>query len=265
MKLFFLSFLVLLSFQIGAQTITRFESEADVLVYLNNKADFTNKNNGVTLTFFDMGGRMRSNKGVSYYNPDVSILSSTRAVVVYESLTSGGVAKIIVDCRENVIADKSDMTVYSPDNSNEIQDDRPARSIRQNNTIALNNPKKITSKPIKIGKLLVATNDFPGTMNWADANKAVKTLGAGWRLPSKEEALILYKNKSNIGGFNGVIYWTATTEKPDPRRGKENEKYAWVQFFDNWRRAAYEREDAGNQVCFNKSEEQFNIRPVKSL
>ena len=254
MKLIFISFLICLSFQISAQTINRFESEADVLVYLNNKADFTNKNNGVTLTFFEMGGRMRSNKGVSYYNPDVTILTSTRAVVVYESLTSGGIAKIIVDCKENVIADKSDMTVYIPD-SDEYE--QPVRSAKQYNTVNTNTPKKIIGKTVKIGKLIVSTYDFPETMNWLDANKAVKTLGSGWRLPTKEEALILYKYKNLIGGFTGIIYWCSTSNK-------QNNNSAWVQFFDNWSRSAYEREDAGNQVCFNKIDEKFYIRAVKS-
>ena len=126
MRAFIITTLILLSTNLLAQNITRFGSQVDVLVYLNNKSDFTNKDTGVTLTFFEMGGRMKSNKGVSYYNPDVTLLSSTRAVVTYESLTSGGIAKIIVDCKENVIADKSSMTIYSADNySNESINQQP--------------------------------------------------------------------------------------------------------------------------------------------
>jgi len=210
MKLIFISFLIFLSFQINAQTITRFESQADVLVYLNNKADFTNKNNGVTLTFSEMGGRMRSNKGVSYYNPDVTILTNTRAVVVYESLTSGGIAKIIVDCKENVIADKSDMTVYTPDSDEEnvISQNAPVRKyINDNVTIS---SSKIIGKPIKIGKLLVAQYNFPNKLNYKDAKDLCAKLGSGWRLPTKVELNTMYQNKERIGGFVKFIYWSAT-------------------------------------------------------
>jgi hypothetical protein len=210
MKLIFISFLICLSFQIDAQTITRFESEADVLVYLNNKADFSNKNNGVTLTFFEMGGRMRSNKGVSYYNPDVTILTSTRAVVVYESLTSGGIAKIIVDCKENVIADKSDMTVYTPDSDedNDIAENVPVRKFVNENVNL--SPSKIIGKPIKIGKLLVAQYNFPNKLNYKDAKALCAKLGSGWRLPTKVELNTLYQNKERIGGFVKFIYWSST-------------------------------------------------------
>ena len=47
--------------------------------------------------------------------------------------------------------------------------------------------KEIIGEPIKIGNLLVAEYDFPNEMNWEDAKKACRTLGKGWRLPSKTE------------------------------------------------------------------------------
>ena len=37
-------------------------------------------------------------------------------------------------------------------------------------------------------------------MNWQDAKKACEDLGSGWRLPSKGELLILYKNMDKIWG-----------------------------------------------------------------
>ena len=59
-----------------------------------------------------MGGRMTSNKGLNYFNPDVTLLNTTRAVVAYTSLTSGGTAQIIVDCSEDVVLDRSSREVY---------------------------------------------------------------------------------------------------------------------------------------------------------
>ena len=54
------------------------------------------------------------------------------------------------------------------------------------------NSDSIIGKPIKIGKLEVAQNDFPKTMFWNDAVKACTDLGKGWRLPTKDELNLLY-------------------------------------------------------------------------
>ena len=70
--------------------------------------------------------------------------------------------------------------------------------------------KEIIGKPITIGNLVVAQNDFPKLMNWVDAKRACAALGKGWRLPTKEELNILYQNKDKIGGFAVIIYWSST-------------------------------------------------------
>ena len=70
--------------------------------------------------------------------------------------------------------------------------------------------KEIIGEPIKIGNLLVAEYDFPNEMNWEDAKKACRTLGKGWRLPTKAELNILYKNRKKIGGFVSNYYWSST-------------------------------------------------------
>lgn len=66
----------------------------------------------------------------------------------------------------------------------------------------------IISKPITIGNLVVARNDFPLKMNWSDAKEACFKLGDGWRLPTKNELIFLYQNKRIIGGFHDTNYWT---------------------------------------------------------
>ena len=70
--------------------------------------------------------------------------------------------------------------------------------------------KEIIGKPIKIGNLLVAENDFPDGMNWRGAQKACAKLGKGWRLPTKNELNVMYKNKDRIGGFADDYYWSST-------------------------------------------------------
>ena len=47
-------------------------------------------------------------------------------------------------------------------------------------------------------------------MNWDEAIVACKKLGTGWRLPTKDELYMLYKNKEEIGGFAYSTYWSST-------------------------------------------------------
>jgi hypothetical protein len=68
----------------------------------------------------------------------------------------------------------------------------------------------IIGKPVRIGNLEVAQNDCPGPMNWQDAKKACSDLGNGWRLPTKDELNLIFKNKDKIGGFALSAYWSST-------------------------------------------------------
>ena len=68
----------------------------------------------------------------------------------------------------------------------------------------------IIGKPIRIGSIEVAQNDFPKSMNWYDAVKACSDLGNGWRLPTEYELNLMYLNKDKIGGFANVFYWSSS-------------------------------------------------------
>ena len=60
-----------------------------------------------------------------------------------------------------------------------------------------------------ICNLEVMTEDL-GNMKWNDSKKACADLGDGWRLPTKDELNLLYKNKEKIGGFAMELYWSST-------------------------------------------------------
>ena len=75
------------------------------------------------------------------------------------------------------------------------------------------NSDSIIGKPIKIGNLLFAQNDFPYKLNWEDAKKSCTALGNDWRLPNEDELNTLYitnKNRGKIGGFANEYYWSGT-------------------------------------------------------
>ena len=106
-----------------------------------------------------------------------------------------------------------------------ISSEKPKKEISQEK------PKKdspnsysssIIGKPIRIGSIEVAQNDFPKTMIWNDAVKACTDLGNGWKLPTKYELNLMYLNKDKIGVFANSWYWSST----DYSNGN-----AWCQYF----------------------------------
>ena len=110
MKLFFAFLFSLMTINSKAQTY--FETDIDVLLYLNTNGPFYNKNTDVTLNFSDMGGSLSTGRS-KYFNPDVTIVSSYRAVAEYQSMNNpNSIVRIVVDSRENVIMDRSDNTIY---------------------------------------------------------------------------------------------------------------------------------------------------------
>jgi hypothetical protein len=79
-------------------------------------------------------------------------------------------------------------------------------------------PKDIIGKPYRIGSLEIAQFDFSKAMYWDQANNVCKGLGKGWRLPTKNELKILYRNKAKIiiGGHSYNFYWGDNEDKDYP-------------------------------------------------
>lgn len=104
--------------------------------------------------------------------------------------------------------------------------------------------KDIIGKPIKIGNLYVAQNDFPITMNWLDAKTACDSIFGGWRLPTKDELNTMYQNKKKIGGFALNYYWSSS---------EYQNGYVWKKSFGY-----------GEWEYDNKSA-RYSVRAVRSL
>jgi hypothetical protein len=70
-----------------------------------------------------------------------------------------------------------------------------------------------------------------GLMNWYEAVEACKSLGRGWRLPTKDELNMLYENKDIIGlGSFRIDYYWSSTEGGNPS-ALEGSVIAWRKDF----------------------------------
>ena len=191
---------------ISAYSQTTFESEADVLQYLTTKGQFTNRGTNITLTFSDMGSSLSSGRS-SYFNPQVTLVSSTRAVVEYQSLNNPDVTvQFIVDSRENVIMDKRDRSIYKAYSYEEKE------PIRKNERIPITSTKKVNYLIIKgetkipnsfVGKfiqgnnyvIITKTSDRKGSMS-------VSFNGKKYTAPFNPNN---YMDANNIMFFNSVV------------------------------------------------------------
>jgi hypothetical protein len=70
--------------------------------------------------------------------------------------------------------------------------------------------ENVIGKTIKIGNLEVAQHDFPFIIDWSLAMDIIYELGSTWRLPTKKELNILFKNRKDIPGLEDFYYWSST-------------------------------------------------------
>ena len=90
----------------------------------------------------------------------------------------------------------------------------------------------------------VYQEDLEGLYTWREAKEACEALGAGWRLPTKEELNEMYKNRAVVGGFAGNLYWSSS---------EADNYFAWGQGFN-----------FGNQLNSSKSN-YYYVRAVRAL
>jgi len=88
--------------------------------------------------------------------------------------------------------------------------------------------KFIITNPIKIDNFEITRNDL-FSMNWDDAKRVCESLGKGWRLPTKDELNLIYKNKNIIGNYSNS-YWGSDEYDSD---------HAWSKGFFNGFRDGY--------------------------
>ena len=110
--------------------------------------------------------------------------------------------------------------------------------------------KDFIGKPIRFTYVEVAQNDYPKELTYNEAIKITKSVGNGWRLPTKEELLKMYEKKDFIKGFEWGAYYLT-----DEVYGK-NLVYA-VEFadgkLDKWWK------------FLNGSEIHYNVRLIRTI
>lgn len=104
----------------------------------------------------------------------------------------------------------------------------------------------IIGRPINIGNLLVAQNDFPSSMTWEQAIASCANLGNGWRLPTENELNTLYENKTEIGGFASGYYWSSTVNGSD--KGGTAQNFA-----------------GGSQIYYPSKLSKYSVRAVRNF
>ena len=99
----------------------------------------------------------------------------------------------------------------------------------------------------------VYPNDLGTPTTYLTTVKAVEALGDGWRIPTKEELLLIYENKDKISGFGGKEvgchdwYWSSTEQH-------ENSSLVWnIRLSD------------GREGWNFNSNTWLNCRPVRSI
>lgn len=110
--------------------------------------------------------------------------------------------------------------------------------------------KDFIGKPIRFAFVEVAQNDYPKELTYDEAIEITKSVGNGWRLPTKEELLKMYEKRDFIKGFEWGAYYLT-----DEVYGK-NLVYA-VEFADgkldkSWR-------------YFNGNEIRYNVRLIRTI
>ena len=97
----------------------------------------------------------------------------------------------------------------------------PSLLVRQSSNLTITKHILLEGKKSING---LEVSDNLGLMSWHEAIVACKSLGPGWRLPTKDELNMFYENKEEIGGFANFFYWSST----------EFDNFsAWFQFFFN--------------------------------
>jgi hypothetical protein len=169
--------------------------------------------NTYSLTFKDSEGNL-----AYFMNCTIDISRNNQYMTLtycMSPITGGSLGKIGVYKDRMILYGTDGSLVFNIDSSATNSD-----SDNNSNTFDSEKSNSIVGKKIIIGKLQIAEQEFSYKMTYENAVIECGKLGKGWRIPTKEELNIMYKNRLKTGGFNmddgmQVVkgYWTSTKEE----------------------------------------------------
>lgn len=128
----------------------------------------------------------------------------------YKFVEELSIVKQTIEDRSHEIQFEDDAMGYEPD--------EPQFTLK----ITEENDIEVKLKSEEKPKLEWQPIPFENSMSWEEALKYVKTLGDGWRLPTRAELIDAYDNK--VQGFHSNNYWSSSTYA-------QNTNYAWLVHF----------------------------------
>jgi clan AA aspartic protease (TIGR02281 family) len=153
--------------------------------------------------------------GIQLRNVKATIVKNNRAPLLLGQTAISKLGNIQLDLKSNTLIINGGNT--------------PSKIIDYSENIPISfNPSQIIGKPVRLGKIEVTQYKFPTVMTWSEAQKACRDLKNGWRLPTKDELILLYNNKNKIGNFEDIGFWSSLEGKDD--RGYDA---AWGLYFLN--------------------------------
>lgn len=210
-----------------------FSNKDDVMTYVIWKT-FESKDGNIRLEFSSDQATLRA--GSSTYTCMYDRFSylgyGYKGAVEMTDIYNGERIKMFVSCKERMMTDNSGNVLYlqgTTNSSGNNYDNNYNDSYDNNNS----DSKTLLSsgETKRIGKLEFMTKNLSeDKMGWDEAKRACEALGDGWRLPTKEELLLLCEAKDHIGGGGkwGLSggFWSST----EYYRLDKNDMAYWVDF-----------------------------------
>lgn len=208
-------------------------------------------NEGKTAYFIDCNSSFSSDEQfmelTSCMNPNTGSTLGTFGVYKDRIVMYGNDGKLTFYLEKEVSVNENNYTPEIKQSSSFIDGD--GGSTKKDKSVV---PSLILGNTRKIGKIEIAQNDFAWEMNFDEAQKVCEKLGKGWRLPTKDELNIIYKNKlllrAKVNKYSNAPYWTST------KFNEYSSDYYWYLNMENGKFEAYTDKSAW-----------FRVRAVRDL
>jgi clan AA aspartic protease (TIGR02281 family) len=166
----------------------------DILGSTNYMDASGNINEGVSLNLKEI-----EIAGLKLYNVKASIVKNNLAPLLLGQSAISKLGGIQLDLNNNTL-----IILNGQDNTFDFSGNKIDNNIDKSRSSIIGNS-------FKLGNLEIAQFDFKEPLNWQEAQKAVKNLGQGWRLPGRVELDDMFKVRKKIGA--NQFYWSSVVDE----------------------------------------------------